>query len=82
MDDRPVALAYLRDTRAAAADLQGFEETIDKDALSDEDAILVAKVGRVLVTLDSGVQRSLRRMRRPHSAPVAVYYQDIRLRLG
>ena len=81
-DDRLVAMAYLRDTKAMAADLQGYGETIDRDTSSAETAILVAIAGRVLTTMESGMLKSLWRMRQLRSAPVAVYYWDIRLRLG
>ena len=54
---------------AVVANLQGYMASVDMATQTDDVAVLIAGAGRVLTIMESRVERTLRRMRRLHSAP-------------
>ena len=60
-DDRPVAVACLRDTEAAAADPQGYDATVDKATMARKTVKLIEEDHRILAAVQSGVERSIQR---------------------
>ena len=65
---RPYRAGTIRDTKATTATVQGHLARVDNAILTHEAANLIKEDGRVFEAMESGVQRSLRRMQWLHSA--------------